>query len=87
MEKMLWYPHILYYSCSSYSITIIKFLQFSSSSQTSPASYNADLQYPSVLGFITQIIQLNSHYKILLLRLNSKLDKNVQFLHHKHCDP
>ena len=54
-------------------------LHFSSSSQTSPASYNANLQYPSVLRFITQIIRLNSHYKILWLRVNSKLDKMFNF--------
>ena len=40
-------------------------------------------------GFVLrpQIIQLNSHHKILLLRVNSKLDKNVQFLHHTHYNP
>ena len=45
--------------------TLLQLSNFSSSSQTSPASYNANLQYPSVLRFITQIVQLNSHYKIL----------------------
>ena len=67
--------------------TLLQLSNFSSSSQTSPTSYNANLQYPSVLGFITQIIQLNSHNKILLLGVNSKLDKNVKFLHHAHYNP